>query len=419
MSRQAWLDTSSLLEAISEYIGRCTYDTSNGFASGDSNALTNLLAQLQIPTAGYMSDPKVPLQNMSNNFIEFMSTTDRCGFMLKKEWFSSDIQPVVSDDFIATYIKSRNQVPYADVLRQINYPALQASPDPKLIVRQSAVMRGSDTPYTTPIEPCDAYRSVAGGTGNVARMGLLATPPVQNDTFFVAERGRILFGIRAAAAVQGNQQIPIPPWASILQVTNARLYFTDSFFGTSIAGVTATTVPGEAATNVVFPGDANDMVINSDDVVSLSLNGGNISVTLGVPRVGFCIAIDGIFTMLANRSQNYYTLTTAIAQNAHLDDFGLSAFLVPTMTALTNVGQAGIFSDAINALTTALIANYTTADVAAAIAFNSPWNRFSERMAVIMAAGGIADINVKRLIIRHLWIITSLIAVFGRYYHPN
>nr|Q85449.1 RecName: Full=Outer capsid protein P8; AltName: Full=Structural protein P8; Contains: RecName: Full=Outer capsid protein P8'; Contains: RecName: Full=Small peptide 1; Short=Sp1 [Rice dwarf virus (isolate Akita)]BAA01071.1 protein 8 [Rice dwarf virus] len=421
MSRQMWLDTSALLEAISEYVVRCNGDTFSGLTTGDFNALSNMFTQLSVSSAGYVSDPRVPLQTMSNMFVSFITSTDRCGYMLRKTWFNSDTKPTVSDDFITTYIRPRLQVPMSDTVRQLNNLSLQPSAKPKLYERQNAIMKGLDIPYSEPIEPCKLFRSVAGQTGNIPMMGILATPPAaQQQPFFVAERRRILFGIRSNAAIPaGAYQFVVPAWASVLSVTGAYVYFTNSFFGTTIAGVTATATAADAATTFTVPTDANNLPVQTDSRLSFSLGGGNINLELGVAKTGFCVAIEGEFTILANRSQAYYTLNSITQTPTSIDDFDVSDFLTTFLSQLRACGQYEIFSDAMDQLTNSLITNYMDPPaLPAGLAFTSPWFRFSERARTILALQNV-DLNIRKLIVRHLWVITSLIAVFGRYYRPN
>ncbi|QIJ56930.1 capsid protein [Scaphoideus titanus reo-like virus 1] len=419
MSRQAWLDTSSLLESISEYVVRCDGNNFSGLTLADVNGLSNLLVQLSI-TNGYQTDVRVPLQAMSNSFVAFMSTTDRCGYMLRREWFASDTNPTVSDDFVAAFIKPRMQNPMADIIRQTDYLSLQPHIDLKLHPKQLAIMKGLDTPYNSPVQPCDLFRSTAAQNGNISMMGTLATVPVAPAHFFVAERHRILFGTRSAAAIEpADYGIAVPNWAANLQVTNARLYFTNSFFGTTIEGVQVASAVGDAPTTIMVPTDNNFLTVNSDSVYSFSMSGGNINLTLGVQKTGYCIAIDGTFSLQANRSQNYYTLTSITQPDTYMDDFKLSVFLNPFLTQLEAAGQTEIFSNAMNTLTITLITNYTAPAVAGAMAFDAPWWRFSERAHTILSNAAIQDMNVRKLLVRHLWIIVSLIAVFGRYYRPN
>lgn len=274
MSRQAWIDTSCLLEAISEYIVRCNDDIFNGITVGDFNGLSNLLIQLSVATNGYQTNPRTPLQTMSNSFITFISSMDRCGYMLRPEWFNSDTHPNVSDDFISTYIKVRLQNPLSELIRQVNYTSLQPKVAPKLITKQTPVLKGIDTPYNAPVYPCDVFRASAAQAGNISVMGIMAAPPNVATPFFVAERDRILFGVRSPNAIPaGPQIVVVPQWASALQVSNARLYFTDSFFGTGISGVSTVTVAGEQPSTITVPTDINNFTINSDSIVSFSLAG--------------------------------------------------------------------------------------------------------------------------------------------------
>lgn len=142
------------------------------------------------------------------------------------------------------------------------------------------------------------------------------------------------------------------------------------------------------------------------------------NVELGVARAGFCIAIDGIFSFLANRSQGYYTLNSILINDTFIDDFALSHALIPTVLQLSAAGQSEVFSDAMNVVTNALLINYN-GGIDPNVAFTAPWFRFSERAHNILVAPQLAQLNIKRMVIRHLWIIKSLVAVFGRYYTPN
>nr|ABC75537.1 outer capsid protein P8 [Rice gall dwarf virus] len=426
MSRQAWIETSALIECISEYGTKCSFDTFQGLTINDISTLSNLMNQISVASVGFLNDPRTPLQAMSCEFVNFISTADRHAYMLQKNWFDSDVAPnVTTDNFIATYIKPRFSRTVSDVLRQVNNFALQPMENPKLISRQLGVLKAYDIPYSTPINPMDVARSSANVVGNVSQRRALSTPLIQgarNVTFIVSESDKIIFGTRSLNPIApGNFQINVPPWYSDLNVVDARIYFTNSFLGCTIQNVQVNAVNGnDPVATITVPTDNNPFIVDSDSVVSLSLSGGAINVTTAVNLTGYAIAIEGKFNMQMNASPSYYTLSSLTIQTSVIDDFGLSAFLEPFRIRLRASGQTEIFSQSMNTLTENLIRQYMPANQAVNIAFVSPWYRFSERARTILTFNQpLLPFASRKLIIRHLWVIMSFIAVFGRYYTVN
>ncbi|AAA48503.1 structural protein P8 [Wound tumor virus] len=427
MSRQNWVETSALVECISEYIVRSYGDTFIGLTSTDLSTLSNLLSNLSIANVGFLNDLRTPLQNMSNEFVDFLSTTDRCGFMLRPIWFDSDINPAVTDNFVNSYIKLRNSVPVSDVIRQVNNLSLHNDVVLKIYSVQNAIIRALDPPYGTKVDPTNLFRATALKPSNYGQRRSLCTQlgaGVEAVDFFVSERGRMVFGRRSPNALQAAQyDINVPNFWSVLDVTNARVYFTNTFLGCTITNVQVNAQNGQNPVAFIRVNtDQNDINVDSDAIVSFSLAGGVINVTTAVPMTGFAIAIEGDFHFQMNRCQSYYTgVSITLGAQVPIDDFGIMKHLEIFRMRLLACGQAEMFAESMNRLTMQLIANYTQDNFNPnAVAFATPWYRISERFGVILSfIDQNINLQTRRLMVRHLWVIYSFIAVFGRYYNIN
>nr|AAT97065.1 unknown [Tobacco leaf enation phytoreovirus] len=427
MSRQAWIETSALVESISSYIVDSFGESFSGLTISDVTTLANLMGQLSLGDVGFLNDLRTPLQTMSNQFIDFISTTDRCNFMLRPAWFDSDVIPAVTDNFIVDYVKTRFSNPISDTLRQMNNLSIFPKQALQVMSSQNAVMKALEPPYLSPVDPRRLARATAGAnSGNYTRRRALATVlgggAVPED-FVVAEKDKIIIGRRSLNPLPAAQyDINVPQYWQCLSVTNARISFVNSFIGSPITNVDVNVANGaNVVANIRVPTDANDMAVDSDAIVSFSFSGGIVTVVTNVPLTGFAIAIEGDFHFQMNRCQSYYTGTSIVMANIPVDDFGLTGLLEPFRNRLMACGQSEIFSDAMNRLTMALLSNYCP-DVQGIelIAFTSPWYRMSERFGTIVSFNQAGfNLERKRLIVRHLWIIMSFIAVFGRYYNTT